>query len=120
MPAAKKSARSSVISRATEHYKARPLKRIEIPEWGDDDEPLVVYASPFTLKDQSRIRYIADKQSEVDVLAEVLIMKLVDESGDKVFTIDDKNALRTSVDASIVSRVATAIMSVDEAALEKN
>lgn len=120
MPAAKKNARSSVISRATEHYKSKPLKRIEIPEWGDDEGPLVVYSSPFTLKDQSRIRYIADKQSEVDVLAEVLIMKLVDENGDKVFTIEDKNDLRNNVDAGVVSRVATAIMSVNEEALEKN
>ena len=115
-----KSARSSVIQRATEHYKSKPLKRIEIPEWGDDEGPLVVYSSPFTLKDQSRIRYIAEKQSEVDVLAEVLIMKLMDESGEKIFTIEDKNDLRNNVDAAIVSRIATAIMSVDEAQLEKN
>jgi len=125
MPA-KKPARASVISRATEHFKAKPLKRIEIPEWGEYDdngeliEPLVVYSTPFTLKDQSRIRYVAEKQSEVDVLAEVLVMKLIDENGDKVFTIEDKNALRNSVDASVVSRIATSIMSVSEVDLEKN
>ena len=125
MPA-KKPARASVISRASEHFKSKPLKRIEIPEWGDYDdngeliEPLVVYSTPFTLKDQSRIRYVAEKQSEVDVLAEVLVMKLIDENGDKVFTIEDKNVLRNGVDASVVSRIATAIMSVSEVDLEKN
>lgn len=124
--AAAKKARSSVITRATEHYSNKPLKRIEIEEWGERDdagnviEPLVVFASPFTLRDQSRIRYIAEKQSEVDVLAEVLIMKLMDENGDKIFTIEDKNDLRNNVDASVVSRIATAIMSVKEDELEKN
>ena len=120
MPA-KKTARSSVISRATEHFKAKPLKRIEVPEWGENEsEPLVVYSAPFTLKDQSRIRYVAEKQSEVDVLAEVLIMKLMDENGDKIFTIEDKNDLRTNVDASVVSRIATQIMTSNEVELEKN
>lgn len=120
MPA-KKPTRSSVISRATEHFKSKPLKRIEIPEWGENDsEPLVVYSSPFTLKDQSRIRYVAEKQSEVDVLAEVLIMKLMDENGEKIFTIEDKNDLRNNVDAGVVSRIATQIMTSNEVELEKN
>lgn len=120
MPAAKKTARSSVISRATEHYKSKPLKRIEIPEWGDEDGPLVAYSTPFTLKDQGRLQYITEKQSQSDVLVELLIMKLLDEDGEKIFTIEDKNDLRNNVDATIVTRIANQIMTVSEGALEKN
>ncbi len=47
MPA-KKSAGASIIGRAVEHYKSQAVKRIEIPEWGDDEGPLVVYCQPFT------------------------------------------------------------------------
>lgn len=118
MPAAKK--RSSVITRATEHYKSKPLKRIEIPEWGDEEGPLVAYSTPFTLKDQGRLQYITEKQSQSDVLAELLIMKLMDESGDKLFTIEDKNDLRNNVDAGVVARIANEIMTVNEGSLEKN
>jgi hypothetical protein len=112
--------KSSAIQRATEHFKAKPLKRIEIAEWGDDEGPLVAYSSPFTLKDQGRLQYLTEKQSHADTLAELLIMKLVDESGDKLFTIEDKNALRNDVDANVVARVANAIMSTNTEALEKN
>ena len=117
MPAKKQ---VSVISRATEHYKSKPLKRIEIPEWGDDDGPLVAYSTPFTLKDQGRLQYITEKQTHSDVLAELLIMKLMDEAGDKLFTIEDKTALRNDVDATVVARIANEIMTVSEATLEKN
>jgi uncharacterized membrane protein len=47
-------------------------------------------------------------------------MKLVDENGDKLFTIEDKNALRNDVDASVVARIANQVMSGDAEALEKN
>lgn len=112
--------KSRAIQRATEHFKAKPLKRIEIEEWGDEDGPMVAYSSPFTLKDQGRLQYLTEKQSAADTLAELLIMKLVDENGDKLFTIEDKNALRNDVDASVVARIANQVMSGDAEALEKN
>ena len=112
--------KSRVISRATDHFKAKPLKRIEVEEWGDEDGPLVAYSSPFTLKDQGRLQYLTEKQSHADTLAELLIMKLVDESGDKIFTVEDKRALREDVDANIVARIANQIMSTDVEAIEGN
>ncbi len=113
--------KSTVIQRAQEHYKSKPLKRIEVPEWGDEEgAPLIAYSTPFTLKDQGRLQYITEKQSQADVLAELLIMKLMDENGEKLFTIEDKNTLRNDVDANVVARIANSIMSSDEASLEKN
>ena len=112
--------KSRAIERATEHFKAKPLQCIEIPEWGDEDGPLMAYSSPFTLKDQGRLQYLTEKQSHADTLAELLIMKLVDDNGDKLFTIDDKPALRQDVDANVVARIANEIMSTDAEALEKN
>jgi len=118
MPAKKSGA--SIIGRATNHYKEKPLKRIEIPEWGDEEGPLVVYSEPFTLRDQGKIATVTKNQPESEVLAELLVMKLIDEDGNKVFTVEDKAALRTSVDAQVVARVATEIMGVNEGELEKN
>jgi hypothetical protein len=118
MPAKKASA--SIIGRATDHYKQKPLRRIEIPEWGDDEGPLVVFAEPFTLRDQAKIATVTKNQPESEVLAELLIMKLIDEDGNKIFTVEDKHALRTQVDAQVVARIATQVMGVDEGSLEKN
>jgi hypothetical protein len=118
MPAKKASA--SIIGRATDHYKQKPLKRIEVEEWGDDEGPLVVFAEPFTLRDQAKISTITKNQPESEVLAELLIMKLIDEDGNKIFSIEDKQLLRTQVDAQVVARIATQIMGVDEGGLEKN
>lgn len=117
---AAKGEKSRVIQRATDHFKGKPLKRIEVEEWGDEDGPLVAYSSPFTLKDQGRLQYLTEKQSHADTLAELLIMKLVDESGDKIFTVEDKRALREDVDANIVARIANQIMSTDVEAIEGN
>ena len=112
--------KSRVISRATDHFKAQPLKRIEIEEWGDEDGPLVAYSSPFTLRDQGRLQHLTEKQSHADTLAELLIMKLRDEAGDKIFTIEDKRALREDVDANIVARIANQIMSTNVEEIEGN
>ena len=117
---ATKSVGSRAIQRATEHFKAQPLKRIEVEEWGDENGPLVAYSSPFTLRDQGRLQHLTEKQSHADTLAELLIMKLVDENGDKIFTIEDKRALREDVDANIVARIANKIMSSDVETLEGN
>ncbi len=118
MPTKKVSA--SLIGRATDHYKQKPLKRIEVPEWGDDEGPAVLFAEPFTLRDQAKIATITKNQPEAEILAELLIMKLIDEDGNKVFTVEDKPALRTQVDAQVVARIANQIMGTDEGALEKN
>lgn len=117
---AAKGGASRAIQRATEHFKAQPLKRIEVEEWGDENGPLVAYSSPFTLRDQGRLQHLTEKQSHADTLAELLIMKLVDENGDKIFTIEDKRALREDVDANIVARIANKIMSSDVETLEGN
>jgi len=119
MPA-KKSAGASIIGRAVEHYKSQAVKRIEIPEWGDDDGALVVFCQPFTLRDQARIQQSTKGQPQAEALAEVVILKLVDENGEKVFSMDDKTKLRTQVDAQVLARVAGQIMGLNQEILEKN
>ena len=40
----------SAIDRAKAHFKSLQIKAIEVPEWGDENGPLIVYVEPFTLK----------------------------------------------------------------------
>lgn len=109
-----------VIERATAHFKSKSVKKIEVPEWGDENEPLIIYIEPFTLKDQGRLQNATKGSSESEALAELLVLKCLDSEGNKMFTIEDKPALRSKVDANIIARVASQIMMVDMEQVEKN
>jgi len=111
----------SAIDRAKAHFKSLQVKTIEVPEWGDENGPLIVYVEPFTLKDKSKLQAVNRLgNSEADTLVELLVMKCLDKDGGKIFTIEDKPVLRNMVDASILERVSTEIMRVDFKELEKN
>ena len=47
-------------------------------------------------------------------------MKALDEKGENLFTIDDKVALRTQVDANVIARIAAEIMTPAASEIEKN
>lgn len=108
------------IDRAKDHFNSLHVKRIEVPEWGDDKGPFVVYTKPFTLRDQGKLQVASKNSNESEMLADLLIMKALDEKGEPLFTIEDKVALRTNVDANILARIAAQIMLVVPQELEKN
>lgn len=109
------------IQRATAHFKSLQVKTINVPEWGDEDGPLVIYVEPFTLKDKAKLQSVTKASgSEIDALVELIVLKCLDKNGDKLFTIDDKPQLRNGVDSNILERISTEIMRVDFGSLEKN
>ena len=97
------------IDRATEHFKSKELKVIEVSEWGDEVTPLKIYVEPMTLKEKQKL-YKNSKQDELGVLVDALIMKAKDAEGNKLFTLEDKLKLLNSVDPDIISRVAEEIL----------
>lgn len=111
----------SVIERAKAHFKSLTTKVIEVPEWGDENGPLLIYVEPFTLKDKAKLQAVSRSSgSDVDALVELIVLKALDSAGDKMFKIDDKHALRNSVDANIIERISSEIMRVDTEAVQKN
>lgn len=111
----------SAIERAKNHFSNQPIREISVPEWADENgNPFVFYVKPFTLQDQGKLQFAVKNQSEVDALAEVLVLKAMDSEGNKVFQIGDKVDLRNNVDATVLARVANQIMGVDTGELEKN
>lgn len=121
MAAKSKSSGLSAIDRAKAHYLNQPTREILVPEWADDEgNPFIFWARPFTLQDQGKLQFAVKNQSEADALAEVLIMKAIDAEGAKVFTVGDKQALRSSVDANVLARIANQIMGGNPEELEKN
>ena len=99
----------SAIDNAKKHFAEQDVKVIEVPEWGEDNEPLKIYSKPLTLAETSKL-YKMSKEDDLTMMAYVLIYKALDENGDKLFDLADKNALLNNVDREILVGVATKIM----------
>ena len=99
----------SAIDNAKKHFAEQDVKVIEVTEWGDENKPLKIYSKPLTLAETSKL-YKMSKEDDLTMMAYVLIYKALDENGDKLFDLADKNALLNSVDREILVSVATQIM----------
>ncbi len=100
---------SKLIEKAKEHFENKDRKVIEVPEWGDDTGPAKIFAKPLTRSETSKL-YKMSKDDNLTMMAYVLIYKALDENGDKLFDLGDKNAFVNSVDREILISVATQIM----------
>lgn len=104
------------IDRAKEHYSrlAGQPTRIEVPEWGDDDSPLVIFATPLTLYERMRLQRSNKSGSDIEAAVELLILKAQDAQGNAVFSREDKNELLRGVDSKVIGRIAEAIIGKDD------
>ena len=98
----------SAIDNAKKHFAEQDVKVIEVPECGDD-KPLKIYSKPLTLAETSKL-YKMSREDDLTMMAYVLIYKALDENGDKLFDLADKNALLNQVDREVLMRVAQEIM----------
>ena len=98
-----------VIDRATAHFDNLDIKKIIVPEWGEEDTTLEIYSKPLTLQETQKLWAMA-KDNEMTMLAYVLIYKALDENENKIFSLEDKQALLTKVDRNVLIRVSNEIM----------
>ncbi len=110
----------SAIDQAKKHFSAKEIKELAVPEWGDENGPLIIYSDPVTLAEKNRVSKRADRD-KFEALAFAIILKAKDSSGEKLFTIKDKHDLIHKVDPDVLTRVAAEVMEVDdEEVTEKN
>ena len=95
------------IELVREHFASLGTKKIEVPEW-----KLTVYAAPVTLSEKNRL-YKKSRESDMELLVDILIMKATDEHGAKLFTIEHKPTLLNKADSNVVGRVANASLADD-------
>ena len=100
------------------------VKCIEVEEWLLNGEPLKIFFTPMTVKDQKKIGQrhpnFHENLFDAEVQMHIIIPKALDEKGDQLFDFGDKNWL-SQRESSVVLRVAAAIMqgkTIEE--LEKN
>ena len=99
----------SILDHAQAAFKNRPVREIEVPEWGSDEEALIIYVKPLTLQEQQKV-FKLSQGNELEAMAQILIMKALDSEGNKLFTMKDKHTLMNSVDPSVVIALATDIL----------
>jgi len=96
---------SGVIDRILAHYAAQPVRRIEVPEWGEGDEPLEIYVRPWTIEQMSRV-VTPGAPSDLAANVNAIIEKAEDAEGKKIFGKEHKIKLLKFADANVINRVA--------------
>jgi|TARA_R110000782_G_scaffold28674_2_gene71745 hypothetical protein len=100
----------SAIESAKAHFASLETQSFEVKEWKDEvGKPLVIYHTPMTLHEKDRL-YKRAKGESLELMAYVLIYKAVSETGEPLFTMDDKFALMNSVDPDVLSEASAKLL----------
>ena len=99
----------SAIDNAKKHFAEQDVKVIEVPEWGEDNQPLKIYSKTLKLAETSKL-YKMSNEDALTMMAYVLIYKALNSDGDKLVDLADKNALLNNVDREVLMRIAQEIM----------
>ncbi len=111
---------TNVIERAKAHFAQEGPKEIEVPEWGDENGPLIIYSSPMTLQDRDVcLEQAGGPNLKFHLYA--IIRKAKDADGNPIFTKADKSDLLYKVDPSVLIRVGAEIVGTTSVeGMEKN
>ena len=101
---------ADVIDRAKSHFSDFGIQSLEVPEWGEEDRPLVVYWKPMTIAEKQTLHTVGERDGYVARLVDCLIMKALDSDGKKLFTLENKHSLRHSVDPDVIARIVHRMM----------
>ena len=102
----------SIINNATKHFKdklANGLEWVDVPEWNSK----VWFKPSANLKETEAVVKLHQSGQVMEALATVLIMRALDEDGNKLFKSADKFELMSSVDPEVVIRIASHIMNAE-------
>ena len=105
----------SVIDRVKSHFEGLQTLTIEVEEWKDEHgNPSVFYSEPLTLEEKNTIFKKSSNFSDLTVLVDLLIMKILvkDDKGQlkKAFELEDRFALKRKADSNVVATIANKIL----------
>ncbi len=84
--------------------------RIEVPEWGEDGAPCVIYAHPYTAAEEAAIYAHLEHADDPAVWSRVVHQKAEGEGGERLFSHVDYPLFARTVDGLICRTVALQIM----------
>lgn len=111
---------ADLLERISEHRRSLDRRFIDVPEWGEDDKPLRIYARPETLEDFGALAAANDKGFD-NVVFETLKRLAVDADGNRIFAGIGFTDFRKQASGPVAIRVASFLReSVTAKEAEKN
>ena len=111
------------IARRNQENREDHLK-ILVPGYGEDGGDLVIFSTPVSARDLRRIQskhknFLQDMQ--IEGMVDLIILKALDQNGDKAFTLEDKQTL-LDCEIGVVSEIAGKMFGTDGdlESIEKN
>ena len=96
----------SIIDQAVAHYSSQERLIISVPEWGTKDNPLQIHVFPMTMAEVNMIQRISKKDaSNIEHAANIIVIKARDAEGNRLFKLEDKDALMERADYRVVARI---------------
>ena len=96
---------TDVLKRAKAHFSSLNRQSMEVPEWGEGDQPLTIYWQPWTLFQKDQL-YQSEERLGLALVARAIVMKAEDDDGRKLFSDGDEKVLMREASASVLSRIA--------------
>lgn len=96
---------------------------VEVPEWGEGDDPLRLYFTPVTARDIDKIQRKYPNfltNATIGAMVDMLIVKCENENGDPAFTLEDKPILMNEPIGLISHVFGKAFSAADVEEHEKN
>ena len=111
-----------ILAIAKAHFNVR--RHMAVPEWKDElGVPVVIWWKPISSLEMSKIQNMSKAKGEtgVEYNVRLLIAKAENEAGEPLFKVEDMAVMQASVDGMVVSRIASAIVGLDNPEdVEKN
>ncbi|MBW4709573.1 hypothetical protein KX928_17440 [Roseobacter sp. YSTF-M11] len=104
---------TAALAAATAHYDRLRGQTIEVPEWGSEGAPLVIYYDPITAaQSQSIVKRAKGNDARATALAVILYSK--DKAGKPIFTDDAPTlkAFENDVLPEVIARIGQAILGI--------
>ena len=89
-----------------EHWDSLPVKKIEIPEWGFEDDK-AIFVKPYNILERNKLR---NNDNPVMSAIEVIIQKCENKDGEKMFGLEDKERFKRKAQADMVIDLANQIL----------
>jgi len=100
----------AVIDQIREHFDRQGVRTVEVPEWGNEQGPLVIHTHPLNMAEKQKIAQAGERDGRLMSLVHALILKARDSKGEPIFTVADKKMLAERADPEVIARVVTELM----------
>jgi len=111
----------NIIKNAKAHFQDKltdELSCIEVPEWGEDDEPAkIYYRKVMSHKTQRQINQHA-KDGDIEALIDIVLLRSLDAGGKRLFTGSNRSDFQNFIDPAVLGRICEQ-MAEDDTTLEQ-